>query len=103
MGLETLFPTPKTVASWRRVPRIACFRTCCGTWRSSAPNQVWGVDITYIRLVSGWMYLVAFLDWYRRYVVAWEVWEVSDTLEMDFVIACGAHALTVAVAADRQQ
>ena len=52
------------------------------------------MDITYIRLVSGWMYLVAFLDWYSRYVVAWEV---SDTLEMDFVVDCGAHALTVAV------
>jgi putative transposase len=30
------------------------------------PNQVWGVDITYSRLVHGWMYLVTFLDWYSR-------------------------------------
>ena len=51
------------------------------------------MDITYIRLVSGWMYLVAFLDWYSRYVVAWEL---SDTLEMDFVVACAVVALEVA-------
>ncbi len=52
------------------------------------------MDITYIRLVSGWMYLIAFLDWHSRYVVAWEL---SDTLEMDFVIACAAAALEKAV------
>jgi len=57
------------------------------------PNQVWGVDITYIRLVGGWMYLVAFLDWYSRFVVAWEL---SDALEIDFVLACRAAALAVA-------
>ena len=52
------------------------------------------MDITYIRLTNGWMYLVAFLDWYSRYVVAWEL---SDSLEMDFVIACASTALERAV------
>jgi putative transposase len=37
------------------------------------PNQVWGIDITYIRLRNGWMYLVAILDWYSRYIVSWEL------------------------------
>jgi putative transposase len=41
-------------------------------------NQVWSTDITYIRLVSGFIYLVAIIDWYSRYVLAWEV---SNTLE----------------------
>ena len=54
------------------------------------PNQVWGVDITYIRMNGGWMYMVAFLDWYSRYVVAWEL---SDTLEMSFVLDCCQTAL----------
>jgi putative transposase len=37
------------------------------------PNQVWGTDITYLPLNHGWMYLVAVLDWFSRYVVA-TVW-----------------------------
>jgi len=47
------------------------------------PNQVWGIDITYIRLTGGWMYLVAVLDWYSRYVISWEL---DQTLEMPFVL-----------------
>lgn len=47
-------------------------------------NQVWDTDITYIRLARGWLYLVALLDWYPRYVVSWEL---SDSLEVDFVLA----------------
>src|SRR5690606_36983728 len=50
----------------------------------ATPNQVWGTDITYIRLARGWLYLVALLYWYSRYVVSWEL---SDSLEMDFVLA----------------
>lgn len=57
---------------------------------ASYPNHVWGVDITYIRLRGGWMYLVAVLDWYSRYVVSWEL---DHTLEMDFVIAAVEQAL----------
>ena len=47
------------------------------------PNQVWGVDITYIRLEHGWMYLVAVLDWYSRFVVSWEL---DQTLDICFVL-----------------
>lgn len=49
----------------------------------SHPNQVWGIDITYIRLMGGWMYLVAILDWFSRYVVGWEL---DQTLEISFVL-----------------
>ena len=54
------------------------------------PNQVWGTDITYLRLEEGWAYLVAILDWYSRYVIAWEV---SRTLESDFCIKALNRAL----------
>jgi putative transposase len=54
------------------------------------PNQVWGIDITYIRLAKGWMYLVAVLDWFSRYVVSWEL---DQTLEMPFVINAVQRAL----------
>jgi putative transposase len=54
------------------------------------PNQVWGVDLTYIRLRGGWLYLVAVLDWYSRYVLAWEL---DQTLAMGFVLAAMRRAL----------
>lgn len=54
------------------------------------PNQVWGIDITYIRLWGGWMYLVAILDWFSRYVVAWEL---DQTLELPFVLQAVDRAL----------
>lgn len=54
------------------------------------PDQVWGTDITYIRLSRGWMYLVAYLDWYSRYIVSWEM---SLTLEAAFVLEALARGL----------
>lgn len=59
----------------------------------TAPNQVWGIDITYIRLRAGWMYLVAVLDWYSRYVVSWQL---DDVLEIPFVLRCAQLALAQA-------
>jgi putative transposase len=56
-------------------------------------NQVWSTDITYIRLLSGFIYLVAIMDWYSRYVLAWEV---SNTLESSFCVAALDRALCVA-------
>jgi putative transposase len=57
------------------------------------PNQVWSIDITYIRLQAGWMYLVAVLDWFSRYVVSWEL---AQTLEMPFVLTAVQRALAYA-------
>ncbi len=57
------------------------------------PNEVWGIDITYIRLTGGWMYLVAVLDWFSRYVVSWEL---DQSLEMPFVLSAVDQALTQA-------
>ena len=54
------------------------------------PNHVWGIDITYIRLSAGWLYLVAVLDWCSRYVVSWQL---DDTLEIDFVLRAVDGAL----------
>ena len=54
------------------------------------PNQVWGIDITYIRMLKGWMYLVAILDWFSRYVVSWEL---DQTLEISFVLQSLDRAL----------
>lgn len=46
-------------------------------------DQVWSTDITYIRLTSGFVYLMAVIDWYSRYVLGWAL---STTLDADFCI-----------------
>jgi putative transposase len=43
------------------------------------PYQVWSADITYIRLVGGFVYLVAVIDWFSRYILAWELSNSLDT------------------------
>ncbi len=84
MGLETLYPKPNLSKSSNSHDHKVYPYLLRGLV-IDRPNQVWGVDITYIRMNGGWMYLVckcanavAFLDWYSRYVVAWEL---SDTLD----------------------
>jgi putative transposase len=47
------------------------------------PDQVWSTDITYIPMVNGFMYLVAIIDWYSRYVIAWQL---SNTLDGTFCL-----------------
>lgn len=58
----------------------------------SRPNQVWGVDITYIRLRHGWLYLFAVIDWYSRFVIAWQL---DQTLAVDFIISAMKRALSL--------
>jgi len=54
------------------------------------PNQVWCTDITYIRLHQGFVYLVAIMDWYSRYVLSWRL---SNSLESSFCIEALEDAL----------
>ena len=53
-------------------------------------NQVWSVDITYIPMRKGFMYLVAIIDWFSRYVLSWEI---SNTIETEFCIIALKRAL----------
>lgn len=53
-------------------------------------NQVWGIDITYIRMKKGFMYLFVILDWYSRCIVNYEL---SSTLDKSFVLCCLKRAL----------
>jgi putative transposase len=57
------------------------------------PNQVWGTDITYIRLRQGFVYLVAIMDWFSRYVLAWEL---SVNLDTSFCVTALQWALKTA-------
>ena len=87
MGLEAQYPKPKTSGT-QLEHRI--YPYLLRNVVASYPNHVWGIDITYIRLLGGWSYLVAILDWYSRFVVSWEL---AKSLEMDFVLAAVERAL----------
>jgi putative transposase len=54
------------------------------------PNQVWASDITYVRQRRGFAYLTVVMDWFSRYVIAWEL---STTLDSDFCVRCLERAL----------
>lgn len=60
------------------------------------PNHIWGIDVTYIRVRGAWLYLVAVLDWYSRYVLSWEL---DQTLEEGFVLTAIDRALAQATPA----
>lgn len=87
MGIEAIRPMPNLS---QRNQEHKVYPYLLRGMRIEHPNAVWGTDITYIRLAQGWMYLVAFLDWFSRYVVAWEL---SDSLELPFVLSCADAAL----------
>lgn len=57
-------------------------------------NQVWSIDITYIRLEKGFCYLVAIIDCYSRYVISWEL---SNTLDIDFCLRALERAYQTAI------
>jgi len=81
MGLEAIYPKPKTSISH---PEHKKFPYLLRGMKFERPNQVWATDITYIRMKQGWIYLVAIIDWYSRFVIAWDI---SITLEADFCIS----------------
>ena len=55
------------------------------------PNQVWATDITYIRLSHGFVYLIAVMDWFSRYVLSWEL---SNSLDIYFCLSTLDKALS---------
>ena len=57
------------------------------------PNQAWSIDITYIKMKKGFLYLTAIIDWYSRYIVGWEL---SDTLDTFYVMEACKKAFKVA-------
>ncbi len=70
MGLESVAPKPNTS---RPSPRHKIYPYLLRNLEIGRPDQVWCTDITYIRLAKGFVYLTAVMDWYRRYVLSWEV------------------------------
>lgn len=87
MGLVAIYPQPNLS---HPAPNHPVFPYLLRGLVLTGPNHVWGVDITYIRLATGWLYLVAVLDWYSRYVLSWAL---SDSLELPFVLETMQAAL----------
>lgn len=87
MGLETVYPKPNLS---RVNKEHTIFPYLLRNVAIVRPNQIWSTDITYIRLKQGFVYLMAIIDWFSRYVLDWEV---STTLEADFCIEALSRAL----------
>lgn len=88
MGLQAIYPKRRTTvaaAGHKVYPYL--LRNLAIT----RPNQVWSTDITYIPMLHGFMYLVAVIDWYSRYVLAWQL---SNTLDGLFCLDALERALT---------
>ena len=87
MGLEAIYRRPNTSrpSSEHKVyPYLLKGLDICRV------NQVWAADITYIPMAHGCLYLVAIMDSYSRYVLAWRI---SNTLDTDFCVAALEEAL----------
>lgn len=90
MGIAGIAPGPKTS---QRAAEHKVYPYLLRNVAASCPNHVWGIDITYVRMRGGWMYLTAVIDWFSRFVVAWEV---DQTLELPFVLTAVDRALVQA-------
>jgi putative transposase len=89
MGLEAVYPHQKRGFS---VPdkQHRIYPYLLKGVQIEQPEQVWSADITYVRMYRGWVYLAAIMDWFSRYVLAWEV---SVTLESEFCVSVLKRAL----------
>jgi putative transposase len=87
LGIQAVYPKPKLSQSGeghRIYPYLLR-----GT-PVERVNQVWSTDITYIRMAQGFLYLVAVMDWYSRFVLSWSL---SLTMEVDFCLEALKRAL----------
>lgn len=87
MGLRAVYPRPRTSnpdKQHKKYPYLLRDLTI------DRPNQVWAADITYVPLPQGFMYLVAIMDWFSRFVLAWQL---SNTLDGAFCLEALRRAL----------
>ena len=78
MGLQAIYPRKRLSAGGanrRNYPYLLAGLVI------DHPNQVWCTDITYVRMAGSFLYLVAIMDWFSRYVLSWRL---SESLEGDF-------------------
>lgn len=88
MGLEAIYPKPNLS---KRLHATYTRPYLLRGLKIDRPNQVWGIDITYLRMGKGFMYLFNIIDWYSRKVIDYEL---SSTLEKGFVLKCLKRAFS---------
>jgi putative transposase len=88
MGIRALYQRPRTS---KPAPEHEVYPYLLRDLKITRPNQVWAADITYIPMARGFLYLVAIIDWYSRYVISWRL---SNTLDADFCVAALEEALS---------
>jgi len=82
-----IYPGPKTTDSH---PQHTKYPYLLRGLEINRPNQVWAADITYVAMPHGFMYLVAIMDWFSRFVLAWQL---SNTLDGAFCVEALRQAL----------
>jgi putative transposase len=87
MCIEALYRRPNTSKPW---PGHKVYPYLLRGLTVDRPNQVWSMDITYIPMAKGFVYLAAVMDWFSRRVLAWRV---SITMEVDFCLDAVEEAL----------
>jgi putative transposase len=87
MGLKAIYRHPRTS---QPAPGHKIYPYLLGGMKITRPNQVWAADITYIPMARGFLYLVAIIDWYSRYVLSWRL---SNTLDAGFCVEAVKEAL----------
>jgi putative transposase len=87
MELQAIVPGPHTS---KPHPEHVVYPYLLRGLAISVPNQVWCADITYVPMRRGYLYLVALMDWFSRYVLAWEL---SNSLETAFCLEALDRAL----------
>jgi putative transposase len=88
MGLEAIYQKPSLS---RPNPEHRIYPYLLRKLTVDHPDQVWATDITYVPIEGGFIYLCAVIDWYSRYVLAWEL---SNTLDASFCVRAVQRALT---------
>lgn len=89
MGIQALYPKPNLS---RSNPANKVYPYLLRGITAGYSNHIWGTDITYIRMRHGFMYLVAYLDWFSRYILSWRL---ATTLEIAFVLEAATEALQI--------
>lgn len=87
MGLEAIYPKPRLS---QRARQHMTYPYLLKGLSVDRPDQVWSADITYVRLAFGFVYLVAIMDWFSRYVLSWQI---SISLEVAFCLLALEKAL----------
>ena len=87
MGIEAVYPKPNLS---KAAERHTIYPYLLKGVKITRVNQVWSTDITYVRMARGFLYLVAVMDWFSRFVLSWVL---SLTMELDFCLEALKRAL----------